>query len=131
VVCEALVDDAAQPSLVQLREVDACDHRPPARAYELTKEEVRRLAPDRLNVLKPGSGDAVFIPRPNIGEVNVAEDDARKAALSERRKLVAQLRLHLGPGGRDSVETDPDRRCLRSEHLDSGGVEANSPSGRI
>src|SRR5260370_30210225 len=74
--CEALVDDAAEPCLVELREVDAGDYRPPARSDELTKEELRWLAPDGLNMLKPGGVHAVLVPRPNIGEVNVAENDA-------------------------------------------------------
>src|SRR5260370_28374621 len=112
--CEALVDDAAEPCLVELREVDAGDHRPPARSDELTKEELRWLAPDGLNMLKPGGVHAVLVPRPNIGEVNVAENDAREPLLAQRHQLLAQARFHLGPGGRVDTDTEPDRRLLLS-----------------
>src|SRR5260370_237763 len=129
--CEALVDDAAEPCLVELREVDAGDHRPADGSDELAKEELRWLAPDGLNMLKPGGVHAVLAPRRNIGEVVVAENDARDPLLAQRRQLLAEVRFHLGPGGRDGAEADPDRRPLRFQHLDPGGVEANTPSGRV
>src|SRR5260370_36230663 len=82
-------------------------------------------------MLKPGGGHALFVPRPNIGEVDVAENDTRKPLPSERRQLLAEVRFHLGPSGRDGAEADSDRRRLRFQHLDPGGVESNTPGGRV
>ena len=72
---ETIVDDAAQPCLVQLGQVDTGDHRPPARGYELTKQEIRRLAPQELHVRQPGGGNALLVPGSHIGEMDVAEDN--------------------------------------------------------
>src|SRR5260370_2831237 len=82
-------------------------------------------------MLKPGGGHALFVPRPNIGEVDVAEKDSCKPLPSERRQLLTELRFHLGPSGGDGAEADPDRRRLRVQHLDAGGVESNTPGGRV
>src|SRR5258708_25008788 len=70
---EAPVGDASEPGLIQLRQLDACEHGPPARSNELAQQCGRGLAPDGLDMLQPGSGHAALIPFPHAAELYAAE----------------------------------------------------------
>src|SRR6266550_3263143 len=82
---EALVDDATEPGRVELCQVDAGDHRSAAGRDVFLKQEMRRLAPDRLYMLQPGRGDPVFVPGAHISQVNIPENNARESRIAECR----------------------------------------------
>src|SRR5438874_3993950 len=87
---EPIVDDPAEPALIELSELAARDDRATPAPHELGNEGRGHFAPDRLDVRKAGRMDAFLIPRTHVREMDVAEHDPGEPLALELREEVLE-----------------------------------------
>src|ERR1700704_2969062 len=64
------VDHAAEPRRVELRGLDAREHRAPTDRDELRQQRRRRFTPERLDMLEARGTGTFLVPATDVGEVD-------------------------------------------------------------
>src|SRR5690606_17471113 len=123
---QALVEVAAQPLGAADLEVHADHPGPETSIQELLDQRLGPLPPERLDVLEPPGAQPLVVPRADVLEVDVAEDDPTDAPPHQLVQHPIQRACVVLRVGVRLDQLQPERLRLSGDQLGAHAVEADA-----